>query len=79
MQSTCIVYSDFSSYVYLKGKLFAVGNNYDNMSPSGERVDGYNSTISPGKLNRAQPNQKKSYPLGPMATHSLRERTKIEL
>jgi hypothetical protein len=79
VQSTCIVYSDLSSYVYLRRQLFAVGNNNDNTSPCGNRVDGFNSAILPQKLNRAQPNQKKSYPLGLTAMHSQRERTKIEL
>ncbi len=79
VQSTCIVYSDLSPSVYLRSQLFAVGNNDGNTSPSGNKVDGFNSAISPWKLNRAQPNQKKSYPLGPMARRSLWEHTKIEL
>jgi hypothetical protein len=79
VQSTCIVYSDLSSYAYLRSKLFAVGNNDDDTSPFGDGVDGFNSAILPGKINSAQPNQKKSYPLGPTTSRSLRERTKKEL
>jgi predicted CXXCH cytochrome family protein len=41
VQSTCIHYSDLSSYVYLRSKLFAVGNNDDNISPFGNGVDGF--------------------------------------
>ncbi len=79
VQSTCIVYSDLSSYVYLRSQLFAVGNNNDNTSPFGDGVDGFNSVILPRKLNRAQPNQKKSYLFGPLARCSLQECTKKKL
>jgi superfamily II DNA/RNA helicase len=79
VQSTFILYSDLSSYVYLRSKLFAVGNKDDDTSPFGNVVDGFNSAILLGKINSAQPNQKKSYPLGPTVSHSLRERMKKEL
>jgi hypothetical protein len=33
-QSTCIVYGNLSSYVYLRSQLFVVGNNHDDNTPS---------------------------------------------
>jgi hypothetical protein len=79
VESTCLVYNDLSSYVYLRSQLFAVGNNNDDTSPSGDEVDGFNSAILPWKLNRVQPNQKKTYPLSSIARRSLCECTKTEL
>ncbi len=78
-QSTCIVYGDLTSYVYLRRQLFAAGNNDDNTSPSTNDCDGYNSAISPRKTSRGQPITKKTYPLGPTGRHRLQERTTIEL
>ncbi len=77
--STCIVYGDLSSYVYLRSQLFAAGNNDDDASPSTDECDEYNSAILPRKNSHGQPITKKTYPLGPTGRRCLRERTTIKL
>jgi superfamily II DNA/RNA helicase len=58
-RSTCIVYGNLLSYVYLRSQLFAARTkDNDNNSPSTDDYDGYNSAISPQKKNSGQVNRK---------------------
>ena len=77
--STCILYGDLSSYVYLLIQLFVVGNDVeDDVTSSTPNGNGYNSAISPRKQGQVSP-KKKNYPLSIMARRTLRLHTQTEL
>jgi hypothetical protein len=76
--STCILYGDLGSYVYLRIQLFAVGNDVeDDVTSSTPGGNGYNSAISPWKQGQASP-KKKNYPLSIMARRTLCLRTQTK-
>ena len=80
-QSTCIVYGDLPSYVYLRIQLFANANDVDNYTHSSiPDGDGHNLAISPWKQAQILA-KKKTYPLSlsVMARRTLRLRTQTEL
>jgi hypothetical protein len=77
--STCILFGDLSSHVYLRIQRFAVGNDVeDDVTSSTTDGNGYNSAISPWKQGQVSP-KKKNYPLSIMARRTLRLRTQTEL
>jgi len=78
-QSTCIVYGDLPSYVYLWIQLFANAGDVDDYAHSSiPDGDGHNLAISPRKQARIL-TKKKTYPLSVMARRTLRLRTQTEL
>jgi len=77
--STCILYGDLSSYVYLLIQLFVVDNDVeDDVTSSTPNGNGYNSAISPRKQGQVSP-KKKNYPLSIMARRTLCLHTQTEL
>ena len=78
-QSTCIVYGNLPSYVYLRIQLFANANDVDDYAHSSILDgDGHNVAISPRKQARIL-TKKKTYPLSVMVRRTLRLRTQMEL
>ncbi len=80
VQSTCIVYGDLSSYVYLMTQFLSKSINDNDRSPSAddEVIESFNSAISPWRSSR-QINTKKTYPLGPTRRRSVRNCTQSEM
>ena len=78
MRSTCILYPDLSSCVYLMSQLLTTFVDHGDTSPSSEGVKGYNPAISPCQ-NSTQGPKKKAYPLRPKGGRSLRAQTLSEI
>jgi hypothetical protein len=79
VRSTCIVFGDFASFIYLMSQLLIASKLDDGQSSCGDEVEGFNSAMSPWKHSTIQQNKKKTYTLGLTGRHNLRERTKPEL
>ncbi len=78
-KSTCILYGDLASYVYLMGQLLTRCIYDDNeVASTNNEVNGFNSAISPQKTN-TRLGSKKTYPLGPTSKRNLRTRRVNEL
>ena len=82
MRSTCILYADVSSYVFLLCQLLRGSNHDTNItidSQPGE-CDGFNSAISPRRPPaRPANNSHKDFALGPTAKKRVRDRCIEEL
>jgi hypothetical protein len=78
-KSTCILYGNLASYVYLMGQLSTRFNHDNNEDASADNeVNGFNSATSPWKSNMRL-GSKKTYPLGPTSKCNLRTCSVTEL
>ncbi len=78
-RSTCIVFADFASFIYLMSQLLMTSKQNDGQSSCGNVGEGFNSAISPWKHGTMQQNAKETYPIGPIGWRNLRKRMKSEL
>ena len=81
MTSTCILFADLASYIFLMSQLIMSSQVAEDTAAISDDVDGFNSAISPSRhgQQRQQPDENKKYTLGPTARRSLRKRTTSEL
>jgi hypothetical protein len=80
VRSTCIVFGDFASFIYLMSQLLMTSKQDNSQSSCNDEVEGFNSVISPQKHGTMQQNATKTYALGPTGRCNLvRKRTKSEL
>ena len=80
VQSTCILYADLASYIYLMTQLITKSQDDEVKDHGSSDVEGYNSAISPSRNERPQNRKEQNkYALGTMARRSLRLRTTSEL
>ena len=81
MTSTCILFADLASYIFLMSQLIMSSQVAEDTAAISDDIDGFNSAISPSRhgQQRQQPDENKTYALGPTARRSLRKRTTSEL
>ncbi len=72
VQSTCILYADLASYIYLMTQLITTSQDDEVNDHGSSDVEGYNSAISPSRNERPQNRKEQNkYALGTMARRSL--------
>jgi hypothetical protein len=79
IKSTCIFYGNLYLYVYLMGQLLTgCIHDKNEESSANNKVNEFNSAISPWKTNTRE-GRKKTYPLGPRSKRNLRTLSMNEL
>ena len=81
VRSTCVVYADLSSYVFLLSQIISGSDTSTAINKQSQSVEGegFNSAISPRPSRRRASTSNEDFSLGPAGKKKLRERCLAEL